>query len=179
MSLSIFKTELFDRYEEGSELSGVIYIHRISDNRFTETAGRNFRIFCELCGESALKNVVLVTNMWGNVSHEIGEVRENELSRQFFKPALDKGAKIVRHHNTVESAQDIVRRIVANNPVVLRIQWELADEQKDITETAAGEAVIQELDEQTKRCLAGLREVQEGIERPLRRATMLKARPPR
>ena len=136
-------------------------------------------MFRELCGELALKNVVLVTNMWGNVSHEIGEVRENELSRQFFKPALEKGAKIVRHHNTAESAHDIVRRIMVNNPVVLRIQRELADEQKDIAETAAGEAVIQEFNEQSKRYLAGLREIQEGIERPLRRATMLKARPPR
>ena len=80
------------RYEKGSKLAGVIYTHRISDKRFTGIAGRNFKIFRELCGETNLKNVVLVTNMWGEVPHEVGKAREKELASVFLKPALDKGA---------------------------------------------------------------------------------------
>ena len=51
------------RYEEGSKLARVIYVHRISDRRFSGIASRNFKIFRELCGEMSLKN-------------DIGEARE-------------------------------------------------------------------------------------------------------
>ena len=175
---SIFQTELpnLDRYEEGSKLdrneegyklSGVIYIHRISDNRFGGVAGRNFGMFRELCGDEALGSVVLVTNMWGGVSHDIGEARERELAGNFFKLAIYKGAQMVRHHNTVQSAHDIIRRIVGNRPVVLQIQRELVDEHRDITDTAAGKAINRELNEQIKRYQAELEEVQAEIAQAL------------
>ena len=56
-------------------MAGVIYTHRISDKRFGRIAGWNFKIFHELCGETSLKNVVLATNMWGEVSRDVGEAR--------------------------------------------------------------------------------------------------------
>jgi hypothetical protein len=143
-------------------------MHRISDRRFSGIAGRNFKIFRELCGETSLKNVVLVTNMWGEVSHDVGETRERELASKFLKPALDKGAQMVRHHNTEQSAHDVIRRIMNNHPVVLQIQRELVDEHKDITNTAAGEAVNTEIAEEAKRQEAELRRVQEERERVLR-----------
>ena len=136
-------------------------MHRISDRRFSGIAGRNFKIFRELCGETSLKNVVLVTNMWEDVSHDVGEAREKELASAFLKPALDKGAQMIRHHNTERSAHDVIRQIMNNHPVVLQIQRELVDERKDVERTAAGEAVNTELTEETKRhesALATLRE---------------------
>ena len=126
-------------------------------------------MFRELCGDSTLENVILVTNMWGEVSSEVGEDRENQLSGRFFKPALDKGAQMVRHHNTAQSAHDIIRRVMENHPVVLKIQQELVDEQKDIVDTSAGEVVNQELNDQIKRHEAELKEVQEEMVRALKR----------
>ena len=164
---SISRTELFNRYEKGFKLSGVIYIHRISDKRFTGIAGRNFNMFRELCGDEALKNVVLVTNMWGEVSPEDGQDRENELSSDFFKPVLDKGARMTRHHNTTESAHGVVRGFIENDPVALQIQRELVDEHKDIIDTAAGEVVNRELNEQMRRHQDELRKVQEEMEQAL------------
>ena len=152
-----------DRYEEGSRLAGVIYFHSISEERFTGTPERNFNMFRRLCGDSALKNVVLVTNMWGEVSGNTGETRERELSNKFFKPALDKGAQMARHHNTVESAHSIIRRIVANRPVALLIQEELVDEHKSIVDTVAGEAVNRELNELVRRLRGELKIVQEEM----------------
>jgi membrane protein involved in colicin uptake len=146
----------------------LIYIHRISDRRFSGIAGRNFKVFRELCGETSLKNVVLVTNMWGEVSHDVGEARERELASNFLKPALDKGAQMVRHHNTKQSANDVVRRIMNNHPVVLQIQRELVDQRKDITNTAAGEAVNTKLAEEAKRHEAELKKAQEEKARALR-----------
>ena len=165
---SILGAEVPNRYEEGSTLSGVIYLHRISDNRFGGISGRNFNIFRKLCGESTLKNVVLVTNMWSVTPHHINEARERQLSSRFFKSALDNGSQMVRHHNTLESVHDIIRKIMDNRPAVLQIQRELVDERKDIVDTAAGETVDQELRELIRRHQVELSEVREEMAQALR-----------
>ena len=146
----------------------MIYIHRISDKRFTGISGRNFKMFRELCGDSTLKNVILVTNMWGEVTREVGESRERELTTNFFKPVLDKGAQLARHHNTTQSAHDIIRCIMKNRPLTLQIQRELVDEHKDIIDTAAGEAVNKELNEQIRRHQAELKSIQEDMMKALK-----------
>jgi hypothetical protein len=64
-------TEMF-RYSAGVKLAGVIYVHRISDDKFGNLAVRNFRMFRELCGDKTLKNVILMTNMWGRVTRQVG-----------------------------------------------------------------------------------------------------------
>ena len=125
-------------------------------------------MFHELCGDETLKNVVLVTNMWGEVSQNIGEVREQKLATNFFKPALDKGAQLVRHHHTTESAYDIIRRIVNNQPMALQIQRELVDEGKTITDTAAGEVINKELNEQIRLHQVELKAVQEEMVQALK-----------
>jgi membrane protein involved in colicin uptake len=112
--------------------------------------------------------VVLLTNMWGEVSHEVGEARERELTSNFFKPALDKGAQLVRHHNTEQSAHNVIRTIMNNHPVVLQIQREIVDEHKDIANTAAGEAIDRELKEAARRHEAEVKKAQEEAARALR-----------
>ena len=99
--------------------------------------------------------------MWNVDPPNVNEARESELSSRFFKPALDKGSQMVRHYNTIQSAHDIIRRIVNNHPVVLQIQRELVDERKDIGDTAAGETIDQELRELTRRHRAELEELRE------------------
>ena len=155
---STFWTELLDRYEKGTTLAGIIYIHRIADNRFGGIAGRNFNMFRKLCGNNTLENVVLVTNMWGldDEDVDVNLSREEELSDKFFKLTLDKGAQMVRHLGTTGSAHNIIRKIINNNPVALQIQRELVDEGKNTIDTAAGESINQELKEQIKRHKAEL-----------------------
>ena len=141
----IVSTQHLARYENGVKLSGIIYIHRISDERFTGISVRNFRMFRQLCGDPTLKNVVLVTNMWGKVTQDRGEARERELTDKHFKAALDKGAQLARHHDTVQSSHDIIRQIMKNDPTAFQIQRELVDERKSINNTAAGEALGEEI----------------------------------
>ena len=126
-------------------------------------------MFRKLCGESTLKNVVLVTNMWGVDPHSTSEAREKELSTKFFKPVLDKGAQMVRHHNTLQSAHDIIRRIMGNRPLVLQIQRELVDEGKSIIDTAAGESVNQELKDRIERHEAEMEELREEMVQALKK----------
>ena len=125
-------------------------------------------MFRELCGDAALKNVVLVTNMWTRDSRDVNEAREIELSGKFFKPVLDKGAQLIRHHDTPKSAHDIIRKIMANHPVVLQIQQELVDEHRNIVDTSAGQAVSRELNEQSERYRAELEKLEKRIRQALR-----------
>ena len=157
------------RYEVGEKLAGVLYFHRISDIRMSGTPRRNFNMFRELCGENALKNVIIVTNMWGGVDPEIGAEREAELMTKaiFFKSVLDKGGQTARHDNTVSSAQDILRRIVRNHPIPLRIQEELVDERKGISDTGAGKELDRELNEQIRKHEEEMRELEEDVKQAI------------
>ena len=165
--LTILSTQNLDRYENGSKLSGIIYIHRISDERFTGVSVRNFRMFRQLCGDSTLKNVILVTNMWGKVKQDVGEARERELIDTYFKAALDKGAQLVRHHDTIQSSHDIVRRIMKNDPTAFQIQRELVDEGKGIDDTAAGVAVTAEVNRLIRRHEAEVKALREELRHAL------------
>ena len=110
---------------------------------------RNFRMFRKLCGENVLKNVVIVTNRWEEVDLRVGEAREAELQRGdlFFKPVLAEGARMARHDGTTPSAKRIIRLLLNNHPLPLRIQEELVDEGKRIIETDASEVLEEELQE--------------------------------
>jgi len=151
------------RYEKGVRLAGIIYFHRISDERFTGMDGRNFGVFRKLCGEQTLKNVVIMTNMWGKVTPEVGEARERELSTQFFKPAADKGAQFLRHTGTVESAHLVIRAILGNHPLALQIQEELVDQHMEFSQTAAGEEIRRTLDEHVTKLEGKVKELQNEL----------------
>ncbi|KAF8896188.1 P-loop containing nucleoside triphosphate hydrolase protein [Infundibulicybe gibba] len=148
-------------YENGKTLSGVLYLHRISDFRMGGISTRNFKMFRELCGEDTLKNVIILTNMWGEVSREVGEARESELATRdiFFKPVLDKGAQLRRHTNTIESAHNVLRYLINNHPLSLKIQREL---------TAAGSELNRELMEQAKKHRQELKQLEEEMKEAIR-----------
>ena len=111
-------------------------------------------MFRNLCGETSLRSVVIVTTMWDGIPQSTGEERERELATKdvFFKPALEKGARFARHTDTLESAQDIIRSIIENQstPITLQIQDELS-RGLDISETLAGKELGRELFEQMER----------------------------
>ena len=123
-------------------------------------------MFRKLCGDDALKNVVIVTNMWEEVDPQIGDAREAELIREdiFFKPALDKGARMARHKNTASSADNVIRLILDNDPLPLCIQTELVTEHKEIPETSAGEELNQELNSQITKHQEEMRVLKEEME---------------
>lgn len=152
------------RYERGESLGGIIYLHRISDVRFTGTAGKSFKTLLAMCGDDALRNLVIVTNMWGKVDPDVGMAREQELAESFFKPALDKGARLLRHDHTPGSAHDAIRTVLENQRVPLQIQEEMVDRWKQVGETAAGKELQRELDRQAEKRLTQLRELQEMLD---------------
>ncbi|OCH83802.1 hypothetical protein OBBRIDRAFT_892123 [Obba rivulosa] len=153
-------------YENGYKLSGIIFMHRITDIRIGGVSRRNFRMFRQLCGEETLKNVVIVTNMWANVTTEDGEQRERELMSRdiFFKPALAKGARMARYYNTYESALAVLSLLVDAAPRALRIQTELVDERKELLQTAAGAVLGDALAEQAEKHRREMHALREEME---------------
>ena len=123
-------------------------MHRISDNRMGGLSLRNFKMFKEMCGIEAAKNVAIVTTMWDEVHASRGEARERELRSQFFKPILDQGAQLLRNDNIQQSALRIIAHFIENQPVPLGIQQEIVDEHKHLDETGAGAELLKELDKQ-------------------------------
>lgn len=115
-----------------------------------------------LCTEPTLRNVVLVTNVWGEVPMDVGEARERELTTNSFRPALDEGAQLVRHNNTVQSAHDIIRCIMRNPPLVLQILRDPLIGGRDMTDAGAAE-VSGELNEQIRRHQAEVKALQEEM----------------
>ncbi|KAG2147598.1 P-loop containing nucleoside triphosphate hydrolase protein [Suillus clintonianus] len=150
--LKMIAAYLQTMHKQDKLLSGVIYMHRISDIRVGGTSRRDFTMFQELCGQEAYKNVLMVTNMWGDDITEDALAREKELREKdiFFKPILDNGARLLRHMNDQESAHKIIQKLTGIDPVVLRIQSELAAV-NDITQTGAYAQLNRELMEQAER----------------------------
>ncbi|RXW16025.1 hypothetical protein EST38_g9821 [Candolleomyces aberdarensis] len=170
--LRIIAFELEKQYRKGQTLHGIIYVHRISDLRVGGLAKTNFSIFRKLCGESSLKNVVIVTSMWSRLpSTEEGRRRVAELASldDFFKPAIAKGAMMMHHiQDTVPSAHGILRQILKNHPMALSIQTEIVDQHKTITETGAGIALDEKLALLAQRYEQKLKEQFEAAERARR-----------
>ncbi|KAI9566267.1 P-loop containing nucleoside triphosphate hydrolase protein [Boletus coccyginus] len=157
---------LSSSYSKGAKLAGLIYMHRISDNKMGGPSRRNFHIFRNLCGDAGLQNVLLVTNMWSKVDHEEGQARERELAskEKFFKPALERGARMLRHDGSQASAHAILRHLVGREPSTLLVQDEMVNQEKDLAHTTAGADIMRELKEQAERHAEALEDLCLGID---------------
>lgn len=132
-------------YKQEMKLSGIIYLHPISDNRVTHHGIKNLDMFRKLTGEKNLKNVVLATSMWGKVTEDEGTRREGELKSKYWKLLLAMGAKTVRHEDTAESARHVASMVIGNTPFYLQLQEEMGKDNKPLRDTAAGREVMLEL----------------------------------
>ena len=129
-------------------LSGLLYFHRISDNRVAGTPLRNFHVFKELCGRDNFRNVALVTTMWDEVSEDEGQRHEEELKTDFWQSMIKRGSTTHRFHLTRESAWDIINTISVLPPDErrpLQIQREMVDENKPVHKTSAAKAVLRSI----------------------------------
>ncbi|KIM49778.1 hypothetical protein M413DRAFT_438911 [Hebeloma cylindrosporum] len=94
-------------------LSGIIYLHRITDTRMTGKPGLNLARFGELCGDQWAQSVILITTMWDIArNREACERREADLKTGGWEMMMENGAALDRFLNTPESAWSIVSRMV-------------------------------------------------------------------
>ncbi|KAI8945752.1 P-loop containing nucleoside triphosphate hydrolase protein [Xylaria longipes] len=149
-------------YKKEMKLSGIMYLHPISDTRMTHHATKNLQMFQKLTGDKNLGNVVLATSMWDKVSAEEGLAREKELRDKFWNLLIACGAKAIRYEGTPESAKAIARTLMAKKPFFVQLQKEMGQDNKALRDTAAGQQVMMELvrmKEEHKRELADMEEM--------------------
>ncbi|KAL4063983.1 hypothetical protein V8B97DRAFT_1904501 [Scleroderma yunnanense] len=141
---------LAKQYKRGkSQLTGLIYVHRISDTRVGRTSQRNLRMFRKLCGDESLKNVVIITTMWDMITLEDGLRHEQELmsNDNLFKPLLDKGAIMMRHDRTPKSATNVIDYLLGKDATTIQIVVEIVEQGKALQDTAAGTELHSEIRE--------------------------------
>ncbi|KAG8773837.1 hypothetical protein FS842_005302 [Serendipita sp. 407] len=132
---------LTETYKGGIKLAGVIYLHRISDNRITMTDRKNTEMFTHFCGADAFQNVILVTTMWDHTGIKQAEPREMQLRTTFWKTMIDSGSRMMRFAHTQDSAWEIVDHL-NGVPRPLQIQSEIVDQGLTLSQTAAGIALF-------------------------------------
>ncbi|KAH7914568.1 P-loop containing nucleoside triphosphate hydrolase protein, partial [Hygrophoropsis aurantiaca] len=155
-------------YSDEMKLTGVIYLHEISQTRMLGTTRKNFMMFHKLVGAEAARNVILTSTKWAHIKQEAGRNREEQLVATFWKEMIESGSRIARFLGTHESAWEIINLIVERNALeALHIQRELVDLGKLIPDTEAGNALrltLQGLVETHKQTISRLhgRELDEG-----------------
>ena len=100
----------------------------------------NLKIFEQLCGPDALKNVILTTTFWDQVNTDIGSKREAQLSSEFWAGMIAQGCRVARlEPRERETAWKIIDMFdfTASRRNVLKIQTEMVDEKKALHDTSA------------------------------------------
>ncbi|KAF8420751.1 P-loop containing nucleoside triphosphate hydrolase protein [Boletus edulis BED1] len=148
--LRVIADWLIQKYSNGIPLriAGIIYVHRITDNRMPGSAYKNLQMFGRLCGNAPLPRTRLVTTMWDQSKDKATAIRrETQLIDEFWRTLIDGGATVHRFSNTPDSAQEIVGSLLrmGNGGEQLLIQEELIEQQKRINETEAGKITYNRL----------------------------------
>ncbi|KAI6107644.1 P-loop containing nucleoside triphosphate hydrolase protein [Pisolithus croceorrhizus] len=144
-------------YKKGTSPSGILYFHRISDNRMAGTPLKNLRVFKKLCGNKVMPHVVLVTTMWDEVDESVGDERFQELKDNYWRPMILQGSTTYRYRNTLKSAEELLlqlverkRREIASQKQSadkVRLQKQMADKNMELRETDAGRELYSRLDQ--------------------------------
>ncbi|KAJ5273273.1 hypothetical protein N7478_008398 [Penicillium angulare] len=173
-------TWLTTTYKNAIHLSGILYLHRISDNRMGGCAHRNLIMFKKLCGPEGVKNVIFLTTFWERVEAAVGETREKTLmtTEDFWGYFVDRGAQVQRHWNTDISATTAIQNFIPSDTakppeeIKLAIQTEMVDSHKDLDQTSAGQELQSELQKEREKMQQELieraREIQEEKDQEMR-----------
>ncbi|KIM94588.1 hypothetical protein OIDMADRAFT_79278, partial [Oidiodendron maius Zn] len=140
-------------YSVKVKLAGVIYLHRITDIRYTGSATRNLRMFQALCGGSSMANVVLATTMWDSLKGNEDLMKARNVQAELEDPKCDwwydmiqLGSKTFKHYGNVSTATDIIDYIMGlKNDAVLDIQRQMIDDHRTLDQTTAGQEMQKDL----------------------------------
>jgi GTPase SAR1 family protein len=151
-------------------LSGIIYLHPISETRMAGSATKNLEMMKLLCGDGSLSAVWLATTMWNHVSGEVGARREYELTstEQFWGSLIRCGSSVHRHQDSDTSAFAIIDSILQRNrKVTLTIQRQMVDNHLDVDETDAGRYLCRTVHEEQRKVRDRLARSAEELEEKL------------
>ena len=133
------------QYKLQIRLKGIIFLHRINDNRIGGSGLRYLKIFRAIWGDDALPSVALVSTMWSKVEPGEGLRRDVELRGDIWKEMVAKGSYMFQYNGTSEMAETIVGQLLVKPEIVLKIQLELVEKRRPLVDTSAGNMVSSDL----------------------------------
>lgn len=147
----------------GPMLSGILYLHPIHQTKITMGVKRCSDLTSLICGPDA--NLHVATTFWDHLNDKVGKGREGELKRLgLWKNMVSGKRPTFRHHNTRESARQILDTILRTNSThALRLQRELIDASMVLSETTAGKYIAERLEIERQRCDEGIQAMRDEL----------------
>jgi len=149
----------------------VLFLHRISDNKFSQTADRVSTMLKNLCGDSAMTHLTLCTTMWDRVPEDEGHERFDELCETgAWKEMIEMGAGNGMISNISPNAKGDAEKILSElikhaQPVEVAIQDEIVNQGKTVAQTGAGKVLSKHLRETQAEAEHKMNELRETLEK--------------
>lgn len=138
-------------YERKIQLSGLVYLHRITDTRLQGSASQGLAIFKKMCGEENYHGIVIATTRWDEIAPEqmaSASKRQQDLRERAWGDIFKGGGYIVALSAARIDAMNIIRHIVCKNyRLTLAFQRQIVDEERPIYETDAGKVIFDTLED--------------------------------
>lgn len=113
------------RFPDHFQVQGVIFLHDISETRFSGSQRTTLSILKQICGDKALGNVIVGTTMWNSTNpKKLSEqkIRENAIKTEHWIGIH----KIIRlPEDDRDAAASIVTELLSKPPVPLLVQQEM------------------------------------------------------
>ena len=138
---------LCSAYGSNVRLSGIIHLHPISAVRMTGSARHQLRVLQKTWGTYMLPSVAMVTTMWDITDPEVGAAREQELKSNFWRQFLEEGSFVFRYNNSRRSALSIIEAFMKKAKGTLQLQHEMVDQHKTLLDTAAGQEMMETINQ--------------------------------
>jgi 50S ribosome-binding GTPase len=136
-------TWLTDTFARKHLLSGICYMHNITNTRFDATASENCVMLHKL-----MEIVMLVTSMWDKCQADPELEAEyvdhkKELKEDHWADLVEDGARMMRTYNNFESNMECIKSIIAKNPRrILALQYQICKEGRRLPATDPGAHVM-------------------------------------
>ncbi|ORX97294.1 P-loop containing nucleoside triphosphate hydrolase protein [Clohesyomyces aquaticus] len=131
-------------YENGIRISGLIYLHRVTNTRLQGAAFRSLNVFKRICGSENYCGIILATTRWDELKPEqigLASSRHRDLceNNQYWGDILEAGGRAVALSAARIDAMKILEHIVGKErKMTLAFQKQMSEELRPIRETDAG-----------------------------------------
>jgi len=151
-----------DGHLEHKQLDGLILLHPITVLRAGGAERKRTRLLKNILGPQAYKHIVIATTMHEHLSSEADIAERVDGRRQELWGDMEgKGTKLVKHSNTKESADRIIRMVIENSGKAGKLrsllQEELAKDPR-VIRTTAGKDVKKQLEAEISKIQSQLQE---------------------
>lgn len=153
-------------YEKNINLSGIIYLQRMTHRRLSRVLVHDLDMFKELCSCKAFSEVTLVSTWWDSGHPAIDVAREHDFvsNERIWGSMVKQGSRVARHSHSRHSAMRIVDSIVERQrTMVLEIQDEMVNRRLRLDETAAGRFMSRELLDQRNKMQEEIQDLQDRL----------------